>query len=328
MRVLVTGATGFLGRAVAGDLASAGWAVRGFGRRPEVCEQLAAAGMEVRRGDLVDRTAVVDACAGMDAVVHAGALSTPWGPRRAFLGANVHGTENVIAGCRRHAVSRLVFISSPSVTFTGADQHEIDETAPCARRFLCEYSRSKFLAEQQVRAAQSAGQATVILRPKAIFGPGDTALLPRLIRSAQAGRLRQFGTGTNCIDLTYVTNVVEAIRLSLTAERAVGRTYFITNGEHVPIWRLLRELLAALGLNTALPAMPVRKALALARFLEWCGVITGREPVLTRYTVAILARQQTYNIEAARRDLGYAPRVTVASGVEQTLAWWQAAGTA
>jgi nucleoside-diphosphate-sugar epimerase len=159
----------------------------------------------------------------------------------------------------------------------------------------------------------------VILRPKAIFGPGDRALLPRLIAVARQGRLRQFGDGKNLVDLTYVDNVVHAVLLALAAPAAVGHTYFITNGEHVPLWLTIRRTLEALGIPAELRPLSVGLAMIAARFMEARADSLGGEPLLTRYTVGILARTQTYDISAARRDLGYDPPVSFNEGMARTL---------
>jgi nucleoside-diphosphate-sugar epimerase len=253
-------------------------------------------------------------------VIHAGALSTAWGPRADFLAINVEGTQAVIDGCREGGVSRLVYISSPAVIFTGEDHEEADERHPYAPAFSSAYAESKKLAEDRVNAAHAAGLPAVILRPKAIFGPGDTSLIPRLLAAAQRGRLRQFGKGDNRVDLTYVENVAHAILLALEARAAVGRTYFITNDEHVRLWPVIRRLLQSLHLPHQLQPLPLPLALAAATWMEWSARITGREPALTRYSVGVLARTQTYNITAARRDLGYAPVVSVEHGINATLA--------
>ncbi len=324
MRVLITGATGFLGRELVQRFIGEGHAVRGLGRQAAACEELRASGVEVVRGDLRDDACLRQACAGIECVVHAGAQSSPWGAQRLFRAHNVDATRTLIAACRAQGVRRLVYISSPSVTFTGRDQRHIDESAPLASRFLCHYSWSKAEAERLVRAAHAAALETVILRPKALFGPRDTSLLPRLVRAARAGRLYQFGDGRNQVDLTYIDNAVEAIRLALSAPHAAGQTYFITNDEHPHIWDLLRTILRELKIDCELRPMPLSRALRIARVLELWGGLTGREPALTRYTVSILARNQTYNIAAARRDLGYVPRVSLAQGIEATLAAWRA----
>jgi 2-alkyl-3-oxoalkanoate reductase len=320
MRILVTGGTGFLGRRCVETLCGDGHTIRALGRDPGVCRQLAEAGVEVVRADLRDREAVVTACAAVDAVVHAGALSAPWGRQGDFHAVNVGGTAHVLEGCKRHRVGRFVYVSSPSVTFDGHDHIDQDESAPYPRTWLSAYSHTKKLGEDLTRAAQADGLATVILRPKALFGPGDQALLPRLLRAARQGRLPQVGDGRNLVDLTYVDNVVHAIRPALTSGRAVGRTYLVTNDEHVPLWGLIRDVLRRLGLPAELRPRPYRLVYAVSALLELKARLLGGEPLLTRYTTAVLGRTQTYNITAARRDLGYAPLVPVAEGVARTLA--------
>lgn len=318
-RVLVAGGTGFLGRHLAAALLAAGHSVRVLGRSFAPISDLLAAGVEAFPADLRDAAAVARACAGVEVVFHAAALSAPWGRPADFYASNVVGTENVLAGCKQAGVARLVAVSSPSVTFSGYDVVAGDEAAAYPQRWLSPYSHSKKIAEDRLNAAHRAGLPTVIIRPKAIFGPGDTALLPRLISAAQAGRLRQFGDGRNQVDLTYVDNVVHALILAQHSPQAPGNTYLITNAEHPRLWDIIRQALAWFDLR--LPARPVSlgTALALARAMEWRARLTGHEPLLTRYSVAILARHQTYTIDAAHADLGYAPLVSVAEGVQRTL---------
>jgi nucleoside-diphosphate-sugar epimerase len=318
MKILVTGGTGFLGQHLARTLLQRGCEVFILGRDFSTSAPLLEAGARPIQADLRDRPAVLAACAGMQAVCHAGALSAPWGPRSEFFAANVHGTAAVVDGCRQAGVQRLVYISSPSVVFTGRDHRDLDESAPYPRHFTSIYSLTKKLGEDLVRAAPDL--PSVILRPKAIFGPGDRSLLPRLIEAARTGRLPQVGDGQNQVDLTYVENVVHATLLALEAPAAVGKTYTITNDEHVLLWDVIRSVLRHLGLSTQLHRLPLRLVLAVAALMEARAAVTGREPLLTRYSAAILARTQTYNIQAAKRDLGYTPLVTIAEGIERTLA--------
>jgi nucleoside-diphosphate-sugar epimerase len=319
MHVLVTGATGFVGRHLVAALLRRGDRVRALGRNEAACRGLEQSGGEVVRSDLRDRGAVVGACAGVDAVCHAGALSAPWGRAADFHAVNVGGTENAIAGCRAHGVGRLVYVSSPSVVFDGRDHRDLTDDAPYPRRLMSVYSLTKKIGEDRVRAAAAEGLATVTIRPKAVFGPGDTSLLPRLVRVARGGRLPQVGDGRNLVDLTYVDNVVHALLLALEARAAVGRTYTVTNGEHVPLWDLIKTVLRRLGIDAKLRPLPYRVVYAAAALMELRAALTGGEPLLTRYTAALLARTQTYNIDAARHDLGYVPPVSVAEGVERTL---------
>lgn len=317
MRVLVTGGTGFVGQYVVAALLARGDEPIMIGRDFAQAQQLVAAGAVPLIGDLRNHSAVVQACAGMDAVCHVGALSAPWGQWAEFSATNVQGTAAVVAGCQRYNVGRLVAISSPAVIFAGHDQHNLTETAPYPSRFTSQYAKSKKLAEDIVHAAHDL--PWVILRPKAIFGPGDRSLLPRLIAAARRGRLLQIGNGRNLVDLTYVENVADAILLALRADTAVGKTFMITNDEHVPLWDVIRTVLQRLAIHARLRPIPLGAALALATLFELRARIGGGEPLLTRYATAILARTQTYDISLAKRDLGYTPRVSVAEGVERTL---------
>ncbi len=321
--ILITGATGFLGGALARRLLARARAVRVLARDAARAEPLRALGAEVRVGDVRDAAAVLAAAADATHVVHCAALSAPWGRRRDFIEVNIDGTKNVVAACLAQGVRRLVHVSSPSVTFDGRDQQEATEAAPYAPRFVSTYSWTKKLAEDAVREAMGAGLGATILRPKAIFGPGDTTLVPRLLAAATEGRLRQIGDGTNRVDLTYVDNVAAAIERALEAPAAAGRTYIITNDEHPALWQIIGRLLdrcSPRARQSPLTRVSVRGALAAATVLEARGRLLGAEPPITRYSVLILARTQTYDIAAARRDLDYVPEVPLDDAIERTIA--------
>jgi len=318
MQIVVTGGSGFLGAHLAQALLTAGHHVRVLGRNFANTDRIIAAGAVPISADLRNADAVIAACKGMDVAYHVGALSAPWGRSQDFYETNVNGTAAVIEGCKRHRVRRLIYVSSPSVVFSGQDQHELTEAVAYPTRFTSVYSLTKKLGEDLVNAARGDFE-TIVLRPKAMFGPGDRSLLPRLIATARSGRLRQIGTGCNLVDLTYVENVVDALVLALDAPEAVGKTYHITNDEHINLWDTIRTVLSALRLPTSMRSVPLGIALGAARVMELQASLTGREPLLTRYTVQILARTQTYNIVAAKRDLNYTPRISFAEGMQRTL---------
>lgn len=319
MDSLVTGGTGFLGRHLARRLLERGDRVYLLGRNMTAVKPLLESGAVPVVADLRDRDAVIAACSGVEVVFHAGALSAPWGKRADFFESNLGGTEAVLAGCLAQGVRRMIYVSSPSVVFDGRDHRLLTEHAPYPRRFASIYSLTKKLGEDRVRAASAQGLETVILRPKAIFGPGDTSLLPRLIQAARQHRLPQIGDGRNLVDLTYVENVAHALLLAATSRAAVGQTYTITNDEHIPLWEVIRAVLQRLRLPTRLRTIPLPVALSVSTLMEWRAALTGNEPLLTRYSAAILARTQTYDISASKRDLGYAPIVSFAEGFERTL---------
>ena len=231
--ILVTGAGGFLGGRVVEQLVARGERVKALVRRKQ--ERLLALGVECALGDVRDAAAVEAACRDVDVVHHVAAVAGLWGPWKHYYDTNVTGTENLIRACRLAGVTRLVFTSSPSVTFAGRDQCNVDEAAPYSKKWLAHYPHTKAIAEKLVLEANDAGGLlTCALRPHLIWGPGDQHLIPRLITRARSGQLRQVGDGKNLIDAVYVENAAAAHLLAADAlspgSVACGKAYFITNG--------------------------------------------------------------------------------------------------
>ena len=318
MKALVTGGGGFLGAAIVRALLARGTAVRSFSR-----QSYAALGADVEQvqGDIADAAAATVAVRGCDVVYHVAAKPGIWGAYADYHRANVDGTLNVIAACRSAGVQRLVYTSSPSVVFDGRDMEGVDESVPYPMHYEAHYPRTKALAEQAVMAANGAQLATVSLRPHLIWGPGDNHLLPRMLARARAGQLRRIGSRENLIDTIYVDNAAEAHLLAadaLTPGSAVaGKTYFISQGEPVPLWQMVNRLLEAAGAPPVTRAVPQGLATALAWGFETAHRVTGNiaEPRLTRFLVRELATAHWFNIAAARRDFGYVPRVSIDDGL-------------
>jgi nucleoside-diphosphate-sugar epimerase len=329
MNALVTGGGGFLGLAIVRRLLATGAQVRSFSRHAQpALNQL---GVEQHQGDLANASAVAAALAGCDVVFHVAAKAGLWGPYADYHRANVIGTENVVAACRQHGVARLVYTSSPSVVFDGRDMAGVDESVPYPRHFEAHYPRTKALAEQLVRQANDHQLATVALRPHLIWGPGDNHLLPRLVARARAGQLRRIGRERKLIDTVYIDNAAEAHVLA--AERlapgspVAGMVYFISQGEPWEIWELINRLLAAAGAPPVQRTIPTRLALLLAWGCETVHRLARRpgEPRLTRFVVKELCTSHWFDLTAARRDLGYAPAVTIAEGLRRLEQHWRAA---
>lgn len=325
-RALVTGGTGFLGQKLALRLAAAGWEVAALGRNEAIGRALEAQGVPFVRADLTDRQAVDQACRGRDVVFHSGALSSPWGPYEAFFQANVLGTQHVADACLAHGVGRLVHVSTPSLYFDFRDRLDVREDEPLPAKGVNAYAETKRLAEGVVDAAHAQGLPTITIRPRGIFGPGDTAILPRLVRANEAGRLPLFDGGRARVDVTYVENVVDALLACAAApEAALGAKYNITNGEPMAVAELLPRVFAALDVPFRPRRVPYLQGLLMAQAMEWASLAVGgaREPLMTCYAVGLLAKHQTLDIGAARQALGYEPRVSVADGLAAFAAWWQ-----
>ncbi len=320
MRALVTGGGGFLGRYIVEQLVARGDHVRVFSRQRYVeLEQL---GVVSHTGDLQDASAVAAACEGIDIVFHAAALPGIWGPWKLFHGVNTLGTQNVIEGCRRHGIGRLVFTSSPSVVYDGHDHLGADESLPYATKFLCHYPHSKALAEQAVLAANGvAGLATCALRPHLIWGPRDTQLIPRLIERAKRGQLRRVSDGNNLISMVYVENAARAHlqagdALSLTSPVA-GQAYFINEPDPVNLWDWVNTLLGHAGLPPITRSISASTATAIGAVLEGAyGLLRiDSEPRMTRFLASQLSRSHWYRVEKAQRDFGFESLVSIEDGL-------------
>jgi len=326
MEVLVTGATGFLGQYVVEQLRARGDDVRGLCRR--AAPELQRLGVEVVRGDIVDREAVDAACRGVDAVIHTAAVASIWGPWDCFYSTNVQGTRNVLESCREHGVGRLIYTSSPSVTFDGAPQRNVDETAPYPTTWLAHYPLTKAMAEQEVLLAHQAGCLhTCSLRPHLIWGPRDRHLIPRLLDRARDGRLRRVGDGTNLVDMIFVENAaaahLDALDRLVDAEPVGGRAYFLSQGEPVNCWDWINEILALAALPPIGKAVSVATARRVGTVCEFVWRVLRRndEPPMTRFLAAQLATDHYFNIDRARRELGYVPRVSTTEGMRRLARW-------
>ncbi len=326
MKALVTGAGGFLGGAVAGLLLDRGHQVRGFSRGDYPA--LRARGASFERGDIADAEAVQRAAAGCDIVFHCAAKAGVWGPYEEYRRANIEGTRNVLAACRALGIRKLVYTSSPSVVFDGRDAEGIDESAPYPKYFDSHYSATKAVAEEMVLAADDRELSVVALRPHLLWGPGDTQITPRIIAKARAGVLRRIETGRKLVDTTYISDAAEAHLLA--AERLApgappaGKAYFISSGDPRPIWEVIDLILGAAGLPPVQKTISPRAALAGAAVLEAVHRILRLpgEPRLTRFMVLQLSTAHWFNIAAAKRDLGYEPKVKVEEGMERLKEWF------
>jgi len=322
-KVLVTGGGGFLGGAIVKRLVQRGDHVRSLSRT--FYPKLEAMGVEQIQGDISDLTVVAKACEETDIVFHVAAKPPPWGKYKAYYQTNVVGTENVIEGCNRQNVARLVYTSTPSVVFDGTDMEGADESLPYPAKHSAYYPKTKALAEHHVVKAAGPGLSTVVLRPHQIWGPGDPHFVPRLI--ARAKKLKQIGNGKNLVDTTYIDNAADAHLLAadrLAENPAIsGHKYFISQDEPIPAWDMINAILNAAGLAPVNGAISYRAAWTIGAVLEFFYRFLGisKEPQMTRFLADAVAKSHWFDIGAAKRDLGYIPEIGTAEGLRRLEEW-------
>ena len=322
-KALVTGGGGFLGRAIVQRLVDRGNEVRSLARN--AYPALDDMGVEQIQGDICDPEAVSRACDGRDVVYHVAAKPPPWGKYEDYYRTNVTGTQNVIDSSKSQNISRLVYTSTPSVVHNGRDIEGADESMPYPEKFSSHYAKTKAIAEQLVVKASRNGLQAIILRPHKIWGPGDAQILTRLV--ARAKKLKQIGDGKNLIDVTYIDDAADAHLLAADKLKEhpdfCGNIYFISQGEPVPAWYMVNEFLKAAGCRPVKKSVPYRVAWVAGAVLELIYKILhlSTEPHVTRFLAQTVSQTNWFYISAAKKDLGYNPKVTTAEGLKRLQDW-------
>lgn len=313
MQILLTGAGGFLGRAIARQLVDRGHLVRALVRTPR--PQLDALGVEQWEGRADSLDAVLEVASGCDAIVHSAGDVDPLAAIEASYEANVATTDVALAAAELAGVPRLVFTSCASVVIGGSDINGGGEALAYPARWSSVYPHVKALAEQRVLAANGEALATIALRPSLLWAPEESRFTPRLLELARSGRLRLTAHPANRIDCCHVENA--ALAHVLAVERLepgaaiAGRSYFISDGEPISVEALIAAVLRAHGLPLPTRRLSPRLAHWLAASAAVRGRLPGgRRPLLDRFLLNLTDRSAWFSIAAARRDLGYSPQTT------------------
>ncbi|HCM48553.1 MAG TPA: 3-beta hydroxysteroid dehydrogenase [Colwellia sp.] len=340
--IFVTGAGGFLGNAICRLLRLANIKVTGFARGsyPELTQM----GVNMEQGDITDFVRLKEAMQSCDLVFHVAAKAGVWGNKEDYFEPNVQGAENIIQACQELAITRLVYTSTPSVTFAGVDEAGINESQPYATNFLNFYSESKALAEQKILAASTSfNQSTVqdsqkgsqlvkspvkllkavALRPHLIWGPNDPHLVPRVLERARAGRLKLVGKEDKLVDTIFVDNaayahILAAIDLSKINSHCSGKAYFISNDQPITMAAMLNNILNCVDLPPVTKRVPSTVAYAAGATLEWFYKILNKkqEPIMTRFVAKQLSTSHYFDISAAKKDFGYMPLISIEEGMK------------
>lgn len=307
-RILLTGATGGLGLACARELIARGHQVRAVGRNAEAGRKLEAFGAQFVAFDLEEKRDLSDVLEGCDSVIHAAALSASWGPKEAFQSANVDVTARLLDAASGGGVRRFVFVSSPSIFADFKDRSGIGEDDAPTDPPLNHYAMTKLAAERLVLAERSNTMACCAIRPRALVGEGDQVILPKLTEMAKRKRIPMPRDGRALIELTDLRDAAWAIcEAEERAESLHGRAINISGGQPLPVRQVAQALAQALDQTPRFANPPMALLRALATSLETVASLTGQaqEPALTRYTLATLAYSQSFDLEPAKRLLGY-----------------------
>lgn len=324
MKILLTGATGGLGFRTLERLIE----------NPKI-EKIIATGRVIRPthfiennkisyvlGDLENANFVSKLVEQVDCIIHAAALSSPWGKYDAFEKANVFTMKNLINAAKKQNIKRFVYVSTPSLYFNGKDRLGVKEADPLPREFVNAYSKTKYEAELALEKLEI---PYIILRPRALIGRGDSIIMPRLIRAFEEGKLKIIGNGKNIVDLTSLANVADSIELSLfVSDKGLNQIYNITNGEPVKLWETIEKVLSLLGHEMSKKKVPYSVVKLVSQIMELKAKLTNyEEPALTTYGVGILAKSFTMDISKAKLLLGYSPKVSTDEAIDEFVNWYK-----
>ncbi len=314
----VTGGSGFIGGRLIRRLVADGWSVRALARSDSSAGKVRDIGAEPVAGDLDDVPAMTAGAQGCEYALHAAAALGEWGRREDFVRGNVTGTENALRACRDAGVRRFVHVGTEAALLAGQPLVNADETVPLRPDSKAHYSATKAMAEQAVLDANRDGFETVVLRPRLVWGPGDTTILPALKEAVEKGRFSWIGGGGHRTSTTHVDNVVEGLVLAATRGKP-GNAYFVTDGDPVVFRDFVTDLLGTASVEMPDRNVPVAVAKPLAGATEglWDALRRKSAPPLTRLAVWLSALECTIDISKARNDLGYAPVKTIEEGMAE-----------
>ena len=317
-QAFVTGGSGFIGGRLIRRLVSDGWKVRALARSRSSSDAVAAAGAEPVEGDLEDAAALERGAQGCDTAFHAAAHLGEWGNPDDFERVNVGGTRNVVAACREAGVRRFVHVGTEAALIAGEPLVNVDESAPLRPDSSALYCATKAKAEQVVRGSSGNELETVVVRPRLVWGPGDTTILPSLVEAVRKGRFAWIGGGRHLTSTTHVDNVIEGLLLGAARGRA-GEAYFVTDGDPVVFREFITELVGTKGVEMPDRNMPAPVASVAASVSEaaWRTFRLKGTPPVTRLAVWLSSQECTIDISRARAELGYEPVRTIEDGMRE-----------
>ena len=324
MKIIITGATGFIGRNLAESFHQEEMQVIATGRSLSIGKELRETGMEFMPADIKDQSQVYNIFCPADYVIHCAAKAGDWGTYQEFFETNVIGTRNVINACKRNDIRKIIYISTPSAYFNGKDRYNILETEPLPEKQF-NYGKTKLIAESELLALEKEGFKTIILRPRAVYGKYDQQIVPRFLHLAEKKNLPLINGGKALVDITYVGNLVSVVKNCFTApDDAWNEVYNISNGSPITMKEWISQLLEIFDRPFKPKDVPEPVAKTLATINELASHLPygNKKPELTRFTAGYVAKSMTLSIEKAKQKLNYVPEISNKEGFEIVKKWY------
>jgi nucleoside-diphosphate-sugar epimerase len=316
IRSFVTGGSGFVGQRLIAALRARGDEVLALARSDAALAAVTAAGATPVRGDLDSAATLHRGMQGCARVFHAAAHTAEWAPAAVYERVTVQGTRHVLAAARAAGVARFIHVGSEAALVDGSPLRRVDETRPLPRHPLPGYPASKAASEALVLAANEAALQTLVVRPRLVWGSGDSTLLPQLVQAVRAGRFRWIGGGRHLTSTCHVDNAVEGLLCAAERGRG-GEAYFVTDGMPVEFRGFVSRMLATQGIAAPAGSLPYGVARGVAALGEtlWRALPLPGKPPLTRLVLQLFGREVTVEDGKARRELGYLGATSVEAGL-------------
>ena len=323
MKIIITGATGFVGRNLAESFHDKGLEVIATGRSEKIGSKLQTKGISFIPAHIEDPAQVDKVFSTADCVIHCAAKTADWGKYKEFHATNVIGTRNIINACKAHRIKKIMFISTPSVYFSGKDRYNIAESDPLPKKQF-NYGKTKLTAEKDLLALCPEGFQVIIFRPRAIYGPYDRTIVPRIIQLSQKKQFPLINHGKALIDITYVDNLIAVIENALSApHQAWNDIYNISNGDPIHFKNMIAFVLKIFKrpFNPKNVSEPIARS--IAKTMEWLSSFPfgNKTPAMTTFTVGYMAKSMTMSIDKAKQKLHYTPQIGNQQGFEIYEKW-------
>lgn len=325
MKIIITGATGFIGRNIAENFHENGLKVVATGRSDKAGEELEQKGIEFYKADIRNFDELNNAFSPADMVIHSGGKSGDWGKYKDFYETNVIGTRHVIDACKKHNIKKIIFIATPSIYFNGNDRFDITENEPLPQQ-TAHYGKTKLMAETELMALQKEGFKIIIFRPRAVYGPYDNTIVPRILKMSEKKQFPLINNGQALVDITYVDNLIGAVKKTLTApDDAWNEIYNISNGNPITLRDWFSQVLETFGRPFNPKIIPEGAAKMVAGVMEFAASLplVNIKPSMTRFSVGYMSKSMTMSIEKAKQKLGYSPKIAHKEGFERCAEWYR-----